>query len=114
MRLRNPRIFIPSAISVICFVSLLLIALLTNPVKNVSYALFFFALTGVLVLSLGHLLVALRKGQVTPKARSKIVIISALIVFSLMFRSGGSLNWVDLLVMGLLGFGLLFYTGRRQ
>ena len=41
------------------------------------------------------------------------MITSILIVIILMFRSAGSLNWVDTLVILLLAGGLLFYSGRR-
>ena len=87
--------------------------LLTNPVRNVSYAIFFFVILLVLLLSLGHLLMGLSLGKISRKTRSKILIISILLVIILMFRSAGSLNWVDILVMLLLGGGLLFYSGRR-
>ena len=113
MKLRNPHILIPTLLAGSSSIGLLLLGLLTNPVQNVSYALFFFGLLLVLLLSLGHLAVYLRRGKVTATVRSKIVIISVLLVFLLMFRSAGSLNWADLLVMVLLSFGLLFYSGRR-
>lgn len=87
--------------------------LLSDPVQNVSYALFFFTILLVFLLSLGHLLLGLFSRKISRKLRPKILIISVLLVIILMFRSAGSLNWVDILVMLLLSGGLLFYSGRR-
>lgn len=87
--------------------------LLTDPVQNVAYALIFFAVLFVLFLSLGHVLAGIKPGRINPVLRSRAVIASVLLTIFLMFRSAGSLNWVDILVMLLLGAGLLFYSGRR-
>ena len=87
--------------------------LLTNPLQNISYAIFFFGILLVLLLSVGHLLMSLKSSEINRRSRSKIVIISIFLVIILMFRSAGSLNWVDILVMLLLGGGLLFYSSRR-
>jgi hypothetical protein len=113
MKPRNPHLVLPAALSAGSFFILLLLCLLTDPVKNVSFALVFFAVLLVFLLSLGHFLFTLKSGRVRPKARSRIVIGSVLIVLVLMFRSAGSLNWVDILVLLLLCGGLLFYSGRR-
>lgn len=114
MKHRNPHLTIPAALSAGSFFGLILIILLSNPVQNVSYALFFFGLLLVLLIGLGHFLTALKPGKTSPKARNRIVTISVLLVIILMFRSAGSLNPVDILVVLLLGGGLLFYSGRRQ
>ena len=113
MKARNPHLLLPAVLSAGSFFGLLLITVLTNPLQNISYALFFFGILLVLLLSLGHLLIGLSSNKISRKSRSKIVIISVLLVIILMFRSGGSLNWVDILVVLLLGGGLLFYGGRR-
>lgn len=110
---RNSHLVLPAALSAGSFFGLVLIMLLSDPVQNVSYALFFFAILLVLLLSLGHFLMTLKSGKISPKARSRVVIISVLLVIVLMFHSAGPLNWVDILVMLLLGGGLLFYGGRR-
>ena len=88
--------------------------LLSNPLDNVSYAILFFAALLILLLSLGHLLLSLSGRRAGHRARSRITIISVLVVILLMFRSTGSLNWTDLVVVVLLGLGLLFYSGRRS
>ncbi len=113
MKARNPHLLLPAFLSTGSFFGLLLIMLLSDPVQNVSYALFFFAILLVLLLSLGRLLIGLNSSKISRRSRSKILIISVLLVMILMFRSAGSLNWVDILVILLLGGGLLFYSGRR-
>ena len=86
---------------------------LTNPIENISYAVVFFAVLFVLLLSLGYLWLSMRRERVSAASRSKIVIVSILAVVFVMFRSAGSLNWVDLLVLAMLALGLLFYSSRR-
>lgn len=113
MKRSNPRLKLPAALSISSFFSLVLIMLLSDPVRSVSIALLFFAVLLVLVLSLGHLLMALKPGRVSPKLRSTVTIAGVLLVVALMFRSAGSLNWVDILVLLLLSGGLIFYGGRR-
>lgn len=113
VKYRQRHLLLPAVLSAGSFFTLVLIMLLSDPVQAVSYALLFFAILLVLLLSLGYLLMSLRSGKISPKSRSKILVTSVLLVIILMFRSAGSLNWVDILVMLLLGGGLLFYSGRR-
>jgi succinate dehydrogenase/fumarate reductase cytochrome b subunit len=113
MKHRNSQLVLPAALSAGSFFGLVLIMFLSDPVQNVSYALLFFAILLLLLLGLGHFLMALKPGKTSPKSRSRIFIVSALVVIVLMFRSAGSLNLTDILVMLLLGGGLLFYSGRR-
>lgn len=113
MRHRNPHLLLPAALSAGSFLGLVLLMSLSDPVQNVSMALLFFAILLVLLLSLGHLLVGLSPNKISRRLRPKILIVSVFLVIILMFRSAGSLNWVDILVMLLLGGGLLFYSGRR-
>lgn len=110
---RNPQLVLPAILSAGSFFGLTLILLLTDPVQNVSYALIFFAVLLILLFSLGHLLLGLGSRSVSRRSRSKILIVSVLLVIILMFSSAGSLNWVDILVVLLLSGGLLFYSGRR-
>jgi len=109
----NRHLLLPAVLSGGSFLGLVAIMFLTNPIKNISYAVVFFAILFVLLLSLGHLWSLMRWGRVSAISRSKIVIISILAVVFVMFRSAGSLNWVDLLVLLLLTMGLLFYNSRR-
>jgi len=113
MKQRNPHLLLPAVLSAGSFFGLLLIMLLSDPVQNVSYTLLFFAVLLILLLGLGYFLMALKSGRISPKSRSRVMITSILIVIILMFRSAGSLNWVDTLVILLLAGGLLFYSGRR-
>ncbi len=108
------RLVLPASLFASSLLSLLLIMLFSDPVQNISYAVLFFAILLVLLLSLGHLLVGLGPNKIGRRWRSRILIISVLLVIILMFRSAGSLNWVDILVLLLLGAGLLFYSSRRE
>jgi hypothetical protein len=99
--------------SVISLLAILLLIGLTSPVENISFALVFFAVLFVFLVSFGHLLIYIRKGQLGPKSRGRIVILSVFIVLLLMFSSSQSLNWVDGLILLLVLGGLLFYGSRR-
>lgn len=104
---------LPALFTAGSFLGLVAIVLLTNPVQSISYAVVFFGVLLIMLISLGHLLVyAMTAGGVGPKARRRIVIVAVAMVIFLMFRSAGSLSWVDLTVMILLAGGLLFYSGR--
>lgn len=111
---RYSHLVLPAVLSAGSFFGLLLITTLTNPLQNISYAVFFFVILLVLLLSLGRLLLGLNPSKISSKARNKLFIVSVLIVMGIMFQSAGSFTWVDLVVMLLLGGGLLFYSGRRE
>ncbi len=99
-----------SAGSAICILAL---ALFTSPVNNVSYAIFFFLALLVFLVSFGWVVSLAQNGQVSRKSRGRIVIFSLFIILFLMFRSAGSLNWVDGLILVLIVAGLIFYGSRR-
>ena len=99
--------------SAVSFIALILLVGLTSPVKNISFALVFFGVFFVFLISFGHLLIYLRKGNMGPKSRGRIVIFSVFVVLLLMFSSSQSLNWVDGLILLLVLAGLLFYSSRR-
>jgi len=88
--------------------------LTTNPIEKVIFAVLFFGLALVFMISLGHLLVRVQVGEVSPKNRYRIIAISLIILILLMFRSGQSLNWVDAVILVLISFGLVFYISRRS
>ena len=92
---------------------LLAFASLTNPKDNISYSLILFAIVLVFLISVGYVLAYLRWGQVTPRGRARILVISTLLTVALMLKSAGSLNGVEGLVLLLIGVGLWFYSGRR-
>ena len=85
----------------------------TSPIDNISYALAFFGVAFWFLVSLGHLLIYVRRGQLGPKSRGRIVIVSVFAVLLMMFSSSQSLNWVDGLILLLVLAGLLFYSSRR-
>lgn len=99
--------------SVISLSALLLLTGLTSPIKNIGFALVFFAVLFVFLVSFSHLLIYFRRGKLGPKTRGRIVILSVFIVLLMMFSSSQSLNWVDGLILLLVLGGLLFYSSRR-
>ena len=110
---RGGKIKLSLLISVISLLGLVLIVGLTSPITNISFALVFFGLLFLFLISSGHLLIYIRRGELGPKSRSRIVIASVFLVLLLMFSSSQSLNWVDGLILLLVLGGLLFYSNRR-
>jgi hypothetical protein len=100
-------------LTVFSLLGLILLMIGTNPVDKAVYAVFFFGLALVFMVSFGYLMVGAQLGEVTPKNRYRIVAISLLILTLLMFRSAQSLNWVDAIILLLISFGLVFYISRR-
>ena len=92
---------------------LILITTLSNPLDRIGLTIFFFGSLLIFLISFGHMFVRLQLGVVSPKNRSRIVIISSFLVVLLMFRSAQSLGWVDALVLILITVGLSFYSSRR-
>jgi peptidoglycan/LPS O-acetylase OafA/YrhL len=112
--LRSRKIKLSLISSVLSLVALTLLIGLTSPIDNVSYALAFFAAAFWFLVSLGHLLIYVRRGKLGPKSRGRIVIFSVFLVLVMMFSSSQSLNWVDGLILLLVLAGLLFYSSRRD
>jgi len=104
---------IAGALTLISLVALGVLMSLTNPVDNVIYAALFFGLALVFLVSLGYFGVRLQTGEVSSKNRYRIVALSLVFLIFLMFRSAQSLNWVDGIILILIGFGLVFYISRR-
>lgn len=100
-------------LSVISFIVILLTMLLSSPIDKIGFVILFFAGFFALLVSLGHLLIYLRRGQLGPKTHGRIAIISIFIILLVMFRSAQTLNWVDALILLLVIGGLLFYSSRR-
>jgi uncharacterized membrane protein len=94
--------------------ALIILSSLTNPVDNIIYTALFFGLALLFLLSLGHFMVRLQTGEVSSKNRYRIVALSLVLLILLMFRSAQSLNWVDGIILILIGFGLVFYISRRS
>jgi len=101
-------------LSIISFGTLVLLMLTTNPIDKIIYAVVFFGLALVFLISFGYLMVQLQTGEVSSKNRYRIVAISLIILTLLMFRSAESLNWVDAVILVLISFGLVFYISRRS
>lgn len=101
-------------LSAFSFIVIAVLMMTTSPVDNIIYTAFFFGLALVFLISLGYFVVRLQTGEVTPKNKYRIVAISLVLLVLLMFRSAQSLNWVDGLILTLIGFGLAFYISRRS
>ena len=95
------------------FLGLVVLMLSTNPVDRIIWAVVFFVLALVFMISFGFWIVRLQLGEVSSKNRYRIVALSLIVLTLLMFRSAQSLNWVDAVILLLIGFGLGFYISRR-
>jgi amino acid permease len=105
---------LPFLLSAGSFLGLVILMLSTNPIDKIVYAVVFFGLALIFLISLGHLMVRLQAGEVSPKNRYRILSLSLIILTLLMFRSSQSLNWVDAVILVLISFGLVFYISRRS
>lgn len=108
------RVIAPGLVALGSFAAIILLMGLTNPIKNISFAAVFFVLAYILIYSSVYTIAALQFGKVGHTTRRKIGIISTLLVLVTMLRSLQSFGLVDLLVVALIGFGLVFYVGRRN
>ena len=95
------------------FLALVILMISTNPIDKIIYAIVFFVLAMVFMISFGFFFIGLQKGAVGIKDRFRIMAISLIVLTLLMFRSAQSLNWVDALILVLICFGLGFYISRR-
>jgi hypothetical protein len=95
------------------FLALVIIMLSTNPVDKIIYAVVFFVLALIFMISFGFFFLGVQKGAVGTKDRFRIIALSLVILTLLMFRSAQSLNWVDALILVFICFGLGFYISRR-
>lgn len=95
------------------FLALVIVMLSTNPVDKIIYAVVFFVLALVFMISFGFFFIGLQKGVISTKDRFRIIAISLIVLTLLMFRSAQSLNWVDALILVFICFGLGFYISRR-
>lgn len=94
--------------------AMIILMISTNPVDNVIYSALFFGLALVFMISLGFFLVRLQTGQLSSKNRYRTVSLSLILLVLPMFRSAHSLNWVDGIILILIGFGLVFYISKRS
>ena len=95
------------------FMALAILMLATDPFNKIIYAVLFFGLALIFMISFGFWLVRLQLGEVSPKNRFRVVTLSLVILTLLMFRSAQSLNWVDAFILLLIAFGLGFYISKR-
>ncbi|MBX4201492.1 hypothetical protein KW803_01165 [Candidatus Saccharibacteria bacterium] len=101
-------------LAILSFLGLVGLMVGTNPAQKITYAVAFFALALIFMISFGFLMVGLQLGEVSSKNRYRIIAVSLIILTILMFRSAQSLNWVDGIILLLISFGLVFYISRRS
>lgn len=105
---------LPFWLALTSFAGLVVLMASTNPIDKIIYAVVFFGLALVFLISFGYLMVRLQAGTVSAKNRYRIIAISLLILTIVMFRSANSLNWVDAVILALISFGLVFYISKRS
>ena len=102
-----------AVLSVISLLGLLILVSVTNPVDKISHVMVFFLIFLIFLISVGNLLMHRIRGEVSPKNRYRVFIVSIFLVVLIMFRSAQSLGWLEAAVLLSVMSGLLFYGGRR-
>lgn len=108
----HPHQKLPAVTAIGSFCLLLALVFLSSPVRSVGLAIVFFILLAVFLISSGHWLLGFR-GRPGLKARQQVSVLAILIVLLLMFRSAGSLKWIDLTVLIVTTLAFVFYIRRR-
>src|SRR5260221_710376 len=93
---------LPFWTTAVSFAGLAILMATTNPIDKIIYAVAFFGLALVFLISFGHWVVRLQVGEVSAKNRYRIIAVSLIILTILMFRSANSLNWVDGVILALI------------
>jgi hypothetical protein len=114
MNTKRPQLKLPAFLTAGSFLILALLASFTSPLNNAGWSLAFFLFLFIFLVNLSRLILHLQSGVLGPKADHRLVIICLFIVVVLMFSSLHALNWVDGLVLILIGFGVVFYSSRRS
>jgi uncharacterized membrane protein len=112
--MRNSKLKHSASICLLSLAAIIGLTLWTSPIDNIIYAVFFFGLALVFLISLGYFLIRLQTGEVSHKNRYRIIALSLILLILLMFRSAQSLSWVDGVILVLIGFGMAFYISRRS
>jgi energy-converting hydrogenase Eha subunit C len=107
------RIKLPFAIFMGSLIFICLLVLLSNPLSNIILVSLFFLGFYVFLNSLGFLLLAAQKQDLTPKNKRNIILLSTFVVVLLMFRSAKALSLLDSLLLLVFCGGLFFYLSRR-
>lgn len=113
VKANRQQVLLPAIFSAGSFFCIGLLMMLTSPVEKIAYAVLFFGLLTVFLVSLGYLFTLLQAGQVSRRSRGRILSLSVFVLLAVMFRSAGSLSWVGGLILVLIVAGLLFYGSHR-
>jgi hypothetical protein len=82
---KRQHLFLPAVFSALSFLGLMLCTLLTDPLNNIAYIAIFFILLFIFFISIGHLIVNLRSGQVSTRGKYRIFVLSTLATYSYCF-----------------------------
>jgi hypothetical protein len=105
------RIKLPLVSSLGSLFFILLITALTDPLKNIIFVIFLYAVIFMFIASL-YLLIA--RFQTDSRGGLKgALILSSILTVMLMLRSAKALNITDLALLIFFIFGLIFYFSRR-
>lgn len=107
------KFLLPALLAAASFFCMLLLGLLTSPVRSISLAVVFFIGVLTFLINIGQLLVYLQTDSISQRTRRGILIIAFFVVVILMFRSLQALNAVDAIALFIIALGLLFYSSRR-
>ncbi len=110
----STKLKLPGLTSLLSLAVIAGLMLWTSPIDNIIYAVFFFGLALLFLVSSGYFLVKLQTGEVSHKNRYRIIVLSLIFLILLMFRSAQSLSWVDGVILALIAFGLAFYISKRS
>src|SRR3990167_10271945 len=96
-------------ISWLGLIGLIILVTTTSPVDKISYAMLFFGLLLLFLISLGHQLQKRFKPNINARDNFRLAVICLGLVSLLMFQSAQSLGWVEGSVLLAVVFGLWFY-----
>lgn len=114
MRDLDRPLILPVAVTVISFIALTVMAVSVNPLDNAAYVIVFLLILFMFFTGAGHLWLSHQKGIVTPKDRSRILLLSFTVVAIVMLRSLQALGGMEALLIFILALVLFFYIGRTR
>jgi hypothetical protein len=114
MNTRRQSIKLPTIVLAGSLIFITLLTLMTDPIRSITWAILFFLLLFVILMSFSSTIIILQKGELTPKVRHRLVLGTSFLIICLMLRSAGSLSLVDAFVLILIFTGSIFYFSRRH
>jgi len=106
------KIKLPALVAISSLILILLLTLLTNPLKSVIAVAGFFILLTTFFISFGFAFLE-AQGTSSPKSKKRTLLFCSVVVLLLMLRSAKALSLLDAFLMLLFFGGLTFYISRR-